>query len=91
MPDLDKKFTEAAALSYEPERGAPRVVAAGQGVVAENIVKLAREAGVPIQADPELAHTLNLLGVGEEIPVELYSVVAQIMLYVCDMDKYKDE
>ena len=88
MPE--KKITEAAALEYSPENNAPRVVAAGTGIIAENIVKVAEESGVPIHADPELAHTLNLLGVGEEIPVELYNVVAQILLYVCDMDRYME-
>ena len=86
-----KKTREAAALSYDATKGAPKVVAAGSGYVAENIIAAAEEHGIPVHADPDLAHTLNLLGIGEEIPAELYDVVAQILLYVCDMDKLQNE
>ncbi|MDR0380567.1 MAG: EscU/YscU/HrcU family type III secretion system export apparatus switch protein [Oscillospiraceae bacterium] len=79
---------EAAALQFDTERdGAPRVVAAGRGLAAERIVDAARAAEVPVHMDPELAHTLNEIGLGREIPPELYAVVAQILLFVCDADR----
>lgn len=88
----NKKPREAAALHYDPDRdAAPRVVAAGRGEVAERILEKARESGVPVQIDPELAHTLNLLGLGKEIPPELYTVVAQVLLFVADMDRRAHE
>ncbi|MDR0670710.1 MAG: EscU/YscU/HrcU family type III secretion system export apparatus switch protein [Oscillospiraceae bacterium] len=79
---------EAAALRFDTERDdAPRVVAIGRGLAAERIVDTARGSGVPVHMDPELAHTLNEIGLGREIPPELYAVVAQILLFVCDMDR----
>lgn len=91
--DLYKKkpVKEAVALSYSEEDIAPTVVAAGRGQVAENIVKKAVDAGVPIHADTTLAHALNMLQIGQEIPTELYNVVAQILLYVKDIDERADK
>lgn len=86
--DLYKKpVKEAVALSYTEEDSAPTVVAAGRGQVAENIVNKAIDAGVPVHADPTLAHALNMLQIGQEIPTELYNVVAQILIYVKDIDE----
>jgi flagellar biosynthesis protein len=89
MADNTKKppYKEAVALEYNPELEAPRVVAAGQGFVAEKIIDIARKAGVPVTADPELAHVLNQLQIGDFIPPELYTVVAQILLFVCHIDE----
>ena len=78
---------EAAALQYDPAHdSAPRVVASGRGQVAEEILARAAENNIPVHIDPELAHTLNLLGLGQEIPPELYTVAAQILLFVAGMD-----
>lgn len=73
----------AAALAYTPgEEGAPRVVASGQGRVAEKILALAREHGIPIHEDPALAAALAAVNPGAEIPPELYSVVASVLVYI---------
>jgi flagellar biosynthesis protein len=85
-----KPIREAVALSYEEDVSAPTVVAAGRGYVAENIIKTAQEAGVPIHADAMLAHALNMLQVGQEIPPELYNVVAQVLLYVREIDEARN-
>ncbi len=82
-----KKTLEAVALEYDPGRGVPSVVAQGKGFVAEKIVEAAREHSVPVHEDPELASLLNMLHIGEEIPPELYQVVAQILIYVGEIDK----
>lgn len=86
--DINKKpVKEAVALSYTEEESAPTVVAAGRGQVAENIIRTATNAGVPIHADATLAHALNMLQIGQEIPTELYNVVAQVLIYVKDIDE----
>ena len=73
----------AAALQYEPERDrAPRLVARGDGHIAERILALAREHGIPIHEDRALVDLLARLDVGTEIPVELYLVVAEIIAFV---------
>ena len=91
MKSKDGKNTlrEAAAISYQPGESAPRVVAAGQGFLAEKILETAKQAGVPLHEDPGLAHALNMLKLGEEIPPELYTVVAKILLFIADVDKIK--
>jgi flagellar biosynthesis protein len=78
---------EAVAIEYAPGSDAPVIIASGKGHVAERIIETAKENSVSIYEDPDLAHTLNLLKIGEEIPPELYSVVAQILIFVSDMDK----
>lgn len=77
----------AAALSYDHGRdGAPRVVAAGRGRLAEQIELRARETGVPVYKNEELAWTLTGLGVDREIPPALYDVVAQVIAWVYHLE-----
>jgi len=73
---------KAAALKYERGEGVPKVVAKGEGSVAEKIVELARESGVPVLEDRELVELLIGVEVGKEIPPELYKAVAKILAYV---------
>lgn len=77
----------AAALQYRiNEDSAPRVVAAGQGIIAQRIIELAREHNVPIYEDTELAAILSRLDIGAEIPPELYQVIAEILSFVYSLD-----
>ncbi|GHV04590.1 hypothetical protein FACS1894217_00090 [Clostridia bacterium] len=87
MSEKKPPVKEAVALEYNTEQVAPKVVAAGRGEVAERIIEKAEELKIPVRADADLAHTLNALQVGQEIPPELYSVVAQVLLYVRNLDK----
>ena len=80
----------AVALKYNPERDySPVVVAAGHGHVAERIVTLADESGVPIYRDDSTAAVLTMLDVGQGIPPEMYSVVAGIYVEVMKIAKEK--
>lgn len=73
----------AVALRYEPERGAPRVVARGAGVIAATIREKAGEAQVPLVRDVPLARALySSCQVGQEIPAELFAAVAQVLAFV---------
>ncbi|HHV52613.1 MAG TPA: hypothetical protein GXX52_03925 [Synergistaceae bacterium] len=79
---------KAAALRYEAEKDeAPRVVASGQGVMAERIIEIAKESGVPIVEDPMLASALLFVELGEEIPVELYEAVARVLAFLYRLDR----
>lgn len=70
----------AIALRYDPEKGElPRVTARGRGRIAERIIALARQAGVPVRADPDLAQLLVRLEAGSAIPVEAFAAVAEIL------------
>jgi flagellar biosynthesis protein len=82
-----EKPTKAVALRYHREKdGAPRVVAKGQGPVAENIIAIAREHGVALHEDPNLVATLSALDIDTEIPPELYRAVAEVLVFVYRMN-----
>jgi flagellar biosynthesis protein len=83
-----KTIKEAAALAYDAASpGAPVVTAMGRGHVAEKILEMALEHNIPIVSDALLAHTLNQLDVGDEIPREFYAIVAQILIAISKMDR----
>ena len=85
------KKKQAVALSYEVSDSAPRVVASGTGVVAERIIEKAKENKVPVHEDAKLANTLSKLDIGDAIPPELYGVVAEILVFVDQMDKMRSK
>ena len=73
----------AVALRYEREsESAPRVVAHGQGHVAETILAFARANGVPVHADADLVELLGACELGTEISPELYEVVARLLAFL---------
>lgn len=79
---------KAVALKYDPERSAaPVVVAKGQGNLAEEIVRRAQEYGVPVQEDTSLVEVLSKLDLEQEIPPELYRLVAEILSFVYRSDR----
>lgn len=79
---------KAVALKYVPdERQAPVITAKGKGYVAEEILKKAREYGVPVQQDPSLVEVLSKLDIDQEIPAELYQLVAEILSFVYRTDR----
>jgi len=85
-----EKRKAAAALHYDPGSGkAPQVVASGYGEIAERIIKRAQELNVPIQTDSELAPLLVGLKLNQEIPLELYGVVASLLAIVFAIDTAK--
>ena len=88
MADKVKK-KQAIALEYDPNDSAPKVIASGQGVIAEKIIAKAKEEKIPVHKDDKLADTLSRLEIGDMIPPELYEVVAEILVFVDAMDKVK--
>ena len=72
----------AIGLHYDEGEPAPRVLAKGSGRIAERILEVAREAGVPIQEDPDLVEMLAASEVGDEIPVEVYGAVASLLVFL---------
>lgn len=88
VPHADVVITNpthlAVALSYEAGKmPAPRLVAKGQGLIAERIREVAREHRVPVVEDKPLARTLyKTVSIGDTVPPELYKAVAEILAYV---------
>lgn len=89
MAEEKRKIKQAVALEYDPTEYAPKVLATGQGLLADKIIGKAQEEDIPIHKDEQLAKTLSKLEVGEMIPPELYEVVAEILVFVDAMDKIK--
>ena len=76
---LNKK---AVALKYdENKNAAPVIVASGMGYLAEKIVEVANDNGVPVYEDNSLATVLTQLNLGSEIPEELYQAIVDIYAY----------
>lgn len=79
----------AVALSYEAGEQAPRIIASGRGYLADQIIEKSKESDVPVYQDNKLASTLTKLEIGDMIPPELYGVVAEILVFVDDMDRLR--
>lgn len=79
----------AVALSYQPTEKAPKVIASGKGHVAEKIKKKAKEEQIPIQKNASLAKTLSQVEIGQYIPKDVYGVVAEILVFVGDLEAMK--
>ena len=73
----------AVALQYDVATdSAPKITAKGHGVVAEKIIALARQNGVPLRQDPDLVQVLSQLDLRQEIPPSLYQVVAELLAFI---------
>lgn len=79
---------EAVVLTYDTEHDeAPRVVAKGKGLIAENIIKKAQENDIPIQEDPSLVELLTELNINETIPEQLFEAVAEVFAFIYQVDR----
>jgi flagellar biosynthesis protein len=79
---------QAVALRYSPETNtSPVVVAKGKGTIAEEIMKRAKEHGIPLQEDASLVEVLSKLDLNQEIPPELYQLVAEILSFIYRSDQ----
>jgi flagellar biosynthesis protein len=86
--DEQAKRKQAVALRYQAGvTDAPIVVAKGKGYIADNILKQAQENRIPVQHDPSLVEVLGKLDLNQQIPPELYQVVAGILAFVYRLDK----
>lgn len=82
---------KAVALQYGAGDTAPVVVASGMGYLAEKIVEVAADNGVPIYEDNSLATVLTQLQLGQEIPEELYKAIVEIYVYFLHFDPEKEQ
>ena len=73
----------AVALGYEPDKDkAPKVLAKGQGHVAQKIIQIAIDEGIEIRKDADLLQILKAVDIDSEIPIEAFSAVAEIISYI---------
>jgi flagellar biosynthesis protein len=81
---------KAVALSYDSQKdSAPRVLASGRGLIAEQILNIAHQHELPIKDDPILVEALSHVDINETIPPELYAVVAEVFAFVYRLKKKK--
>ena len=82
--DYTKK---AVALRYDKdEDSAPRLAAKGKDFIAERIIEIAKENRVPIYPDRDLVQVLEALDLDIEIPEELYRAVAEVLVFIHDLN-----
>lgn len=76
------KNKRAVALKYDINKNtAPVVIASGSGYIANKVVEIAEDNGVPIYKDDSLSILLSQLDIGSEIPEELFSTIVDIYIY----------
>jgi flagellar biosynthesis protein len=86
------KIKKAVALLYDHKKeGAPVVKASGQGKSARQILSAAEQAGIPIHEDPDLVEVLAEIPLEDEIPVELYQAIAEILAFLYKLNKSRPE
>lgn len=78
---------EAVALAYRQTDAAPRVVAKGRGLVAEEIIARAHEHGVYVHESPELVALLTQVDIDQHIPPQLYRAVAELLAWLYRLEK----
>lgn len=79
----NEERAKAVALGYDPNKdSAPRVLASGKGIIAEQIIEIAKRNNIPIQDDPVLTAALMEIDINRTIPPELYRVVAEVLSYI---------
>ena len=84
---LRKKQNKAVALKYDSTADkAPKVLAKGRGEVAKKIIEIAKEHNIYIHNDPDLIEVLSQLDLNDEIPPDLYVVVAELLAFVYSLN-----
>lgn len=86
MPDDDQRAL-AVALKYAPGDSAPKVVAKGRGLIAEEIIARAREHGIYVHESPELVALLSRVDLDQHIPAQLYVAVAELLAWLYQVER----
>jgi len=91
--DMDRDIIseKVVALKYSKANRAPKVVAKGSGHLAEQILAEAMRSDVAIHTDKALAENLSKLNLGEDIPEELFEIVAKIYAFIDKIDVIMSE
>jgi flagellar biosynthesis protein len=77
----------AVALAYAPGDAAPRVIAKGRGLIAEEIITRAKEHGIFVHESPELVTLLSQVDMDAHIPPQLYVAVAELLAWLYRVEK----
>jgi FlhB-like protein len=92
MPEPQVRRQKAVALKFELGKDeVPEILAKGQGLIAEKILALAKQKGIPLYEDPELVEVLSKLDLGNHIAPELYQAVAEVLIFIYRVNQKKME
>ncbi|MFW6295241.1 MAG: EscU/YscU/HrcU family type III secretion system export apparatus switch protein [Halanaerobium sp.] len=81
------RHKKAAALKYDPKTDtAPVVTAKATGIAAKKLLQKAREENIPIENNEDLVEVLARINIGDQIPEELYIVVAEILSFIYELE-----
>jgi len=90
MDPSTNKQKQAVLLRYEPKKDrAPKITGNGRGYLAEKILELARQHGIPIRQDKNLLQILSRLDLHQEVPPEVYKAVAEILAFIYRLSNRK--
>ncbi len=85
---MSKNIQKAVVLKYNKEKDrAPKIKAKGKGVVAKNIIKIAKKYDLPIKKDEDLVELLSKVEMDKEIPQNLYKAVAEVFQFIYKLSK----
>ena len=87
----NKKIQSAVALAYRNGQSAPKVVAKGNGVIAEEIIKRANESGIYVHQSTELVALLMQVNLDDRIPPQLYIAVAELLAWLYQLEHKKEK
>ncbi|GEN23657.1 EscU/YscU/HrcU family type III secretion system export apparatus switch protein [Halomonas cupida] len=85
MTDIPSSRRQAVALAYDENDGAPRVIASGYGNIAEHIIEQAHQQGIHVHEEPALVGLLMQLDIDQQIPPELYQVIAELLVWIYEL------
>lgn len=91
MNDPKPQIQNAVALAYQNGDAAPRVVAKGKGLIAEEIIARAKEHGVHVHQSKELVSLLMKVDLDRDIPPALYRAVAELLAWLYHIDQGNSE
>jgi len=83
MSNTNKQRTQAIALQWQPlQEAVPKVKASGSGALADEILRLAKENNIPIRENKDLVQILSLLDIGQSIPAQVHTAIAEILAFI---------
>lgn len=84
----ETRSKKVVALKFDPAKdSAPKMAAKGRGYIADKILEIAKEFDIPIKEDRDLIELLYKIEIEEEIPSELYMVIAEILAFIYKVNK----
>ncbi|MCX7175120.1 MAG: EscU/YscU/HrcU family type III secretion system export apparatus switch protein [Proteobacteria bacterium] len=88
---ISEERSLAIALAYAPGDTAPRIIAKGRGLIADEIIRRAHQYGVFVHESPELVTLLMQSNLDDRIPPQLYVVIAELLAWIYRLERKQTE